>query len=85
MLVAVGNPNRLDVLQRALEKTNTRELDIVVMTVKRLTSAGSGEHDLSAGQVFSTDIQILFSRVVDAGGKGWQARRTAGGARNASQ
>jgi len=64
VLVAVGNPNRLDVLRRALEKTNTRELDIVVMTVKRLTSAGSGEHDLSAGQVFSTDIQLLFSKVV---------------------
>ncbi|MGO9242266.1 MAG: amino acid permease [Bryobacteraceae bacterium] len=64
VLVAVGNPNRLDVVQRALEKTNTRELDIVVMTVKRLTSAGSGEHDLSADQVFSTDIQILFSKVV---------------------
>ncbi len=64
VLVAVGNPNRLDVVQRALEKTNTRELDIVVMTVKRLTSAGSGEHDLSAEQVFSTDIQILFSKVV---------------------
>jgi amino acid transporter len=64
VLVAVGNPNRLDVVQRALEKTNTREMDIVVMTVKRVNSAGSGEHDLAAGQVFSTDIQLLFSKVV---------------------
>jgi amino acid transporter len=64
VLVAVGNPDRLGVVQRALEKTNTREMDIVVMTVKHVNSAGSGEHDLDAGQVFSTDIQFLFSKVV---------------------
>jgi hypothetical protein len=64
VLVAVGNPDRLGVVQRALEKTNTREMDIVVMTVKHVNSAGSGEHDLAAGQVFSTDIQFLFSKVV---------------------
>jgi hypothetical protein len=34
------------------------------MTVKRLTSAGSGEHDLDPEQVFSEDIQVLFSKVV---------------------
>lgn len=64
VLVAVRNPNRLDAVQRALDKTNTREMDIVVMTVKRVTSAGSGEHDLDAEQVFSEDIQVLFSKVV---------------------
>lgn len=64
VLVAVRNPNRLDAVQRALDKTNTREMDIVVMTVKRLTSAGSGEHDLDTDQVFSEDIQVLFSKVV---------------------
>jgi len=64
VLVAVRNPNRLDAVQRALDKTNTREMDIVVMTVKRVTSAGSGEHDLDPDQVFSEDIQILFSKVV---------------------
>ena len=64
VLVAVRNPNRLDAVQRALEKTNTREMDIVVMTVKNVTSAGSGEHDLDPAQVFSTDIQVLFSKVV---------------------
>jgi len=64
VLVAVRNPNRLDAVQRALDKTNTREMDIVVMTVKRLTSAGSGEHDLDPDQVFSEDIQVLFSKVV---------------------
>ena len=64
VLVAVRNPNRLDAVQRALEKTNTREMDIVVMTVKRLTNAGSGEHELDPDQVFSEDIQELFSKVV---------------------
>jgi amino acid transporter/nucleotide-binding universal stress UspA family protein len=64
VLVAVRNPNRLDAVQQALDKTNTREMDIVVMTVKNVTSAGSGEHDLDPEQVFSTDIQVLFSKVV---------------------
>ena len=64
VLVAVRNPNRLDAVQQALDKTNTREMDIVVMTVKNVTSAGSGEHDLDPEQVFSTDIQFLFSKVV---------------------
>ena len=64
VLVAVRNPNRLDAVQRALDKTNTREMDIVVMTVKNVTSAGSGEHDLDAEQIFSTDVQALFSKVV---------------------
>lgn len=64
VLVAVRNPNRLDAVQQALEKTNTREMDIVVMTVKKVTSAGSGEHDLDTEQVFSADIQFLFSKVV---------------------
>jgi hypothetical protein len=64
VLVAVRNPNRLDAVQRALDKTNTREMDIVVMTVKNVNSAGSGEHDLDTSQVFSTDIQALFSKVV---------------------
>ena len=64
VLVSVRNPNRLDAVQRALDKTNTREMDIVVMTVKRVTSAGSGEHELDAEQVFSEDVQVLFSKVV---------------------
>jgi hypothetical protein len=34
VLVAVRNPNRLQHLQRVLEKTDTRKLDIVVLSVR---------------------------------------------------
>ncbi|MCX6625295.1 MAG: amino acid permease, partial [Acidobacteria bacterium] len=64
VLVAVRNPFLLDHVRKVLEKTDTRKLDIIIMTVKRVSSAGSGEHDLTAEQVFSTDIAELFSRVV---------------------
>jgi len=64
VLVAVRNPNHLQPVQRALEKINTREMDIVVMTVRRVTSAGWGEHPLDATELFSGDVQRLFSKVV---------------------
>ena len=64
VLVAVRNPYQLDHVRKVLDKTDTRKLDIIVMTVKRVTSAGSGEHSLTTDQVFSTDIAELFTRVV---------------------
>jgi nucleotide-binding universal stress UspA family protein len=64
VLVAVRNPHLLDHVARALEKTDTRRMDIVVVTVKRVTEAGSGESDLRPEQVFTDDIQGLFSKVV---------------------
>jgi amino acid transporter/nucleotide-binding universal stress UspA family protein len=64
VLVAVRNPNQLDHVKYALEKTNTAKIDIVVLTVKKLSEAGSGEHDLDADQIFTNDIAKLFSNVV---------------------
>ena len=64
ILVAARNPNALDHLKRVLEKTDTSKIDIVVVTVKPVTPAGSGEYDLKAEQVFSDDVALLFSRVV---------------------
>jgi amino acid transporter/nucleotide-binding universal stress UspA family protein len=64
MLVAVRNPHLLDHVVKTLEKTDTRRMDIVVVTVKRVTEAGSGESDLTPDQVFTDDIQGLFSKVV---------------------
>jgi amino acid transporter len=63
-LVPVRNPNALDHVKKTLEKTDTRKIDIVILTVKRVTEAGSGEYGLVAEQVFSDDISMLFSRVV---------------------
>ncbi len=64
VLVPVRNPNQLDHVRKALEKTDTRKLDIVVLRIKRVTEAGSGEHDVTAEQVFSRDVAELFSKVV---------------------
>ena len=46
------------------EKTNLRRHDIVVMTVRPL-STGAGEFDLNEDQIFSAYEQELFSKVVE--------------------
>jgi amino acid transporter len=64
VLVAVRNPNHLQHLGRILEKTDTRKIDIVVITVHRVTQAASGEHGLDSGQLFSEGETTVFSQVV---------------------
>ena len=64
VLVAVRNPNRLQHLARILEKTDTRRMDIVVLSMRQVTQAGSGEHRLEVGQIFSDDETKVFTRVV---------------------
>jgi amino acid transporter len=64
VLVAVRNPHRLQHLQRVLEKTDTRKMDIVVLSVRQVTQAASGEHSLDAGQIFSDDETDVFTHVV---------------------
>jgi len=63
VLVAVRDYQRMVHLQTVLQKTNTRKLDIVVMTTRSLSSR-TGETDLSQDQLFTTYEQELFSRVV---------------------
>jgi amino acid transporter len=69
VLVAVRNPHRLQHLQRILKKTDTRKMDIVVLSVRQVTQAGSGEHALETSQIFSEDETVVFSRVVALGEK----------------
>ena len=64
VIVAVRNPNRLDHLQKVLEKTDTRKLDIVALSVRVLNPAGSGEFDLEPNQIFGEDETRVFSKVV---------------------
>jgi hypothetical protein len=64
ILVAVRNPNRLQHLQRVLAKTDTRKMDIVVLSVRRVTQAASGEHPLDAEQLFAEDETSVFTHVV---------------------
>lgn len=63
ILVAVRG-NQLEHLRRTLQKTNLRRHDIVVMTVRPL-STGAGEYDLTTNQIFSDYEQELFSKVVE--------------------
>jgi amino acid transporter len=65
VMVAVRNPHHLEHLQKVLSKTDIRRQDIVVMTVKIVTQAGSGEHDIEPDQVFADSENSVFSRVVN--------------------
>ena len=64
VLVAVRNPNHLEHLQKTLEKTDTRKVDIVVLSVHRVNTAASGEHDLNAEQIFSSPETEVFTKAV---------------------
>ena len=75
VLVAVRDYNRMAHLQSVLEKTNLRRHDIVVMTV-RPVSTGAGEYELSDKQLFSDYEKELFTRVVTMAEKEGQDRWT---------
>src|SRR5262245_25820531 len=64
VLVAVRDYSRMHHLQTVLEKTNTRKHDIVVMTVRGVSTAGTGEYLLSENQLFTDYERELFTRVV---------------------
>jgi len=64
ILVAVRDYHRMEHLKRVLEKTNLRRYDIVVMTVRTI-STGAGEYDLADNQIFSDYEKELFSHVVE--------------------
>jgi amino acid transporter len=63
VLVAVREYRRMLHLERVLEKTNPRRQDIVVMSVRPLSS-GEGEYGLRDDQLFAAYEQELFSHVV---------------------
>jgi len=68
ILVAARDARRMDHLKRVLEKTNLRRHDIVVMTVRQL-STGGAEFDLSEKQLFSDYERELFTHVVEVAEK----------------
>jgi amino acid transporter len=63
VLVAVRDYGRMLHLHRVLDKTNLRRQDIVVMTVRQLSS-GDAEYKLRDDQIFAQYEQELFSHVV---------------------
>lgn len=68
VLVAVRDFRRLEHFKRVLEKTNLRRHDVVVMTVRPL-STGAAEYDLKESQIFSDYESELFSHVVEVAEK----------------
>jgi nucleotide-binding universal stress UspA family protein len=64
VLVAVRDNVRLTHFQKVLEKTNLRRHDIVVMTVRRM-STGAAEYELREDQIFAEYERTLFTRVVE--------------------
>jgi len=69
VLVAVRDYSRMQHLQSVLQKTITRKHDIVVMTVRGVSTAGTGEFALSEHQLFTDYERELFTRVVSVAEK----------------
>jgi hypothetical protein len=63
VLVPVRDYNTLNHLRWVLERTDTHEQDVVVMTA-RISQFGSAAYGLSSEQIFSDYEQTLFTRAV---------------------
>ncbi len=63
LLVTIRDYNAMHHLRYVLERTDTKEHDVVVMEA-HLMGLGSGEHDLASSQIFSDYEQTLFTRAV---------------------
>jgi amino acid transporter len=61
-LVMVRNYNTLYNLKAVLDRVDTREQDVVVLHLRFLLRAGSGEYELAPEQLFSLEEQELFTR-----------------------
>jgi hypothetical protein len=62
ILVMVRNYNTLYNLSSVLDRADTRKQDVVVLHLRFLTRAGSGEYELAPEQLFSIEEQELFTR-----------------------
>jgi nucleotide-binding universal stress UspA family protein len=64
ILVPVSTQYALYPLEAALRRAKRREAEIVVLHVRILRRASTGEYDLSPEQLFSTIEQLLFTKVL---------------------
>jgi amino acid transporter len=64
VLVMVRNYNTLYNLGAVLDRVDARQQDVVVLHLRFLTRAASGESGLSAEQLFSSEEQDLFTRAL---------------------
>lgn len=63
-LCLVRDYTNLDYVRKALEITDTKEKDLVIMTVHLLHGPNTGYRNLNAREIFTSYEQLLFSRVV---------------------
>jgi len=64
ILVMVRDYNTLYNLTLVLDRADTRKQDVVVLHMRLLERAGSGEHDLEPDQLFGIKEQALFTRAL---------------------
>jgi amino acid transporter len=64
VLVPVSTYYTLYPLQAALRRAKRREAEVVVLHVRLLRRAASGEYDLAPDQLFTTIEQLLFTKVL---------------------
>ena len=64
VLVMVRNYNTLDNLAAVLRRVHPRDKDVVVLHLRLLGRASSGEHELNADELFSVNEQQLFTHAL---------------------
>jgi hypothetical protein len=64
VIVAVRDPNVLKHLDLALEETDTKGADVVVMTARIMQGAAAGYEEIFEEHLFTEHEQVLFSEVV---------------------
>ena len=64
VLVMVRNSNTLDNLSAVLNRVNPRDKDVVVLHLRLVGRASSGEHELTADELFSVNEQYLFTQAL---------------------
>jgi hypothetical protein len=64
ILVPVSTYYALSHLEAALRRVRRKEAEIVVLHVRMLRRAASGEYELAPDQLFSTIEQLLFTKVL---------------------
>ena len=82
VLVPVSNYYALYPLEAALQRAKRREAEIVVLHVRLLRRAASGEYDLAPDQLFSAIEQMLFTKVLSMAEKEGKPVRLAVAAAN---
>ncbi len=82
VLVPISTQYALYPLEAALRRAKRREAEIVVLHVRLLRRAASGEYDLAPDQLFTTIEQLLFTKVLAAAEKQGKPVRLAVAAAN---